>query len=442
VDVRKTVALLSNPEHVSLSKRVLVLGGGIGGIETALNLASLGCACTLVEPGESLEARAEAMFSSHNAAKDYAGFFSTRKAALFRDFRINVLLKTRVVSVAGHIGDFRVRTDCAGKTSAQGFGAIVVATGFELDAALPDTEMPHRVISHLELEKRIRNFRQGMRSGRAGSVIPKDVCFIVADSGDDSAIRSASALKGALAVQKFWQSNVFVCCQNVGAPREEMEKLYGEARSSGVVFFKFDEERPAISIGDTVLEVTVRDSSAGPDGEWKGLIKIACDLLVVPERFVPRPDTACLRRLLRVNADASGFLQENNVWLKPGASNRKGIFFVGGCRGSLDVDDILVEARAVALEVYNLVRSDEVPLPIGIATVDAAKCALCLTCLRSCPHAAVEVDHNPETGGKAALVVGIACEACGICVAECPANAIQMGEGEHQQAATELVRLR
>ena len=54
--------------------------------------------------------------------------------------------------------------------------------------------------------------------------------------------------------------------------------------------------------------------------------------------------------------------------------------------------------------------------------VDPDKCALCLTCIRSCPHHAIEVDHEKQT----AKVIDIACQGCGICAGECPAKAIQL----------------
>jgi heterodisulfide reductase subunit A-like polyferredoxin len=248
----------------------------------------------------------------------------------------------------------------------------------------------------------------------------------VEDSGEDSASYAASALKNALAIKELARSNVFVCCQNFNVSGEGLEKLYREARSRGVIVFRFDDERPQISSTDTGLRVSLRDYSAGSDGEWKGLVEIECDLLVLPERIVPALSAKGLHRLLRVNTDSSGYFQDNNVWLKPTASNRKGILFVGACRGSFDVDDVLTEARSTALEVDNLVRAGELAAEAGGVVVNASKCALCLTCLRSCPHGAVEVVFDDATGTKAARIIDVACQACGICFAECPAKAIEM----------------
>jgi len=416
---------------VAVNKHVLVVGGGLAGVETALALASLGCEATLVEQEKSLGGNAGSVFSLHGSGEEPARLIESRTTAIHQNRLIHVLLEAIVVGVEGNMGGFRVRIDGAGQIGEHDFGAIIVATGFALDTILEETGFPQKVTSHVGLEKKLACFsKRSKAESRAALGIPKNVCFIVEDSGEDSAIRSASALKNALTIKRLSRSNVFICCQNVNVSGEGLEKLYRDARSHGVVIFKFDDEKPRVFTTDTGFSVGVRDTFAGEDGQWKDVIEINCDLLVLQEQIIPRPNTEALRNLLRVNADSSHRFQENNVWLRPIASNRKGIFFVGGCRGSFDLDDILTEARSTALEVYNLVGRGETPVRVGKVAVDASKCALCLTCLRSCPHGAVEVVFDEASSTKAARIVDTACQACGICVAECPAKAIEMAPEE------------
>ncbi len=54
--------------------------------------------------------------------------------------------------------------------------------------------------------------------------------------------------------------------------------------------------------------------------------------------------------------------------------------------------------------------------------VDPDKCAICLTCYRSCAHGAIYWE------GDAAIISPIACQGCGNCASECPMDAIQVGE--------------
>jgi heterodisulfide reductase subunit A-like polyferredoxin len=420
----------SNAVKVSMDKQVLVVGGGLSGIEAALSLASLGYETTLVEQGNSPAGDAAGFQALYGLAEEPAQLIERRITAAQGDSCIHFLLQTSIVGLEGSAGNFRVQLDRGGETIDRDFGAIVVATGLDVEIELPDTDFPQNAVTHSALAKRLAGIRgEYSAGGRTPSAIPKNVCFIVEDSGEDSAIHSASALRGALAAQKWSRSNVFVCCQNVNVSSEGLERLYRDARSRGIVIVKFDDDKPQISSTDTGFSVTVRDSSAATQSEWKGLIEIECDLLVLPERIRPGSNTASLHNLLQVTLDSSDYLQENNVWLKPTASNRKGIFFVGVCRGSFDVTDILTEARSTALEVHNLIGRGEAAVAACRAFVDASKCALCLTCLRSCPHGAVEVVFDDATTGKAARIIDVACDGCGMCVAECPARAIQMTAG-------------
>ncbi len=423
-------------KKTSVNRRVLVVGGGVAGLETALALAALRCDTTLVERGASLGGNAAALCSLYGFEQTPAELIGKKVAAIRANPGIHVLFEAVMRDVKGNVGSFRVRIEASGEVHEGDFAAIVVATGFDLAGGWSVTSGEPLAISGSELERRLVQVRDGDGRGRSSLLsIPRNVCFIVEDSGADSAIHSASALKNALAVQKLPKSKVFLCCQNVNVAGEGLETLYREARASGVVIFKFDGDKPRVAPADRGLRVTVRDASVATDGQSNGVVDLYCDLLVLPERMVPGPHTPYLKKLLRVDVDSSDYFQQNNVWLRPTASNRRGIFFVGGCRGSFDVSDILTEARATAVEVYTWIGRDELPVSVAKVRVDPAKCAVCLTCLRSCPHDAVEIVFDGTIGGKTAHIVESACHGCGICVAECPAKAIEMVAADNPQEA-------
>ena len=55
------------------------------------------------------------------------------------------------------------------------------------------------------------------------------------------------------------------------------------------------------------------------------------------------------------------------------------------------------------------------------ATVDPERCAVCVTCVRTCPYDA------PHIGTEGHAVIDPAeCRGCGACVAECPGKAIRL----------------
>ncbi len=419
----KTVNSGVRLERISVNKRVLVVGGGMAGLETALKLTRLGYEVTLLETAESPGGSILSLSSLYGLSGESDLLVQSRIEAIKQNPAVRVLTGARLVGVTGTVGDFRVEIEQAGQTIENRCGAIVVATGLEFGEELPGTGSPEKTISHKELERRLVDLQQ---SETNRSRMPSNICLIVEDEGVDSAMFSASALKNALAIKRLSKSSVFVCCDNVNVAGSGLEELYREARSEGVVIFRLEDMRPQVRETRTGLAVTVKDSSAAAPGGWQGLIEIECDLLVLPERATVPADGVSLQHLLNVSCDSDGWFQENNVWAKPVESNRRGIFFAGGCRGNFDVEDILAEAKGAALEVHNLLRHGKRLVPVGRVAVDASKCAVCLTCLRSCPHDAIEILVDDKGHNKAARIIDIACEACGICVAQCPANAIQM----------------
>ena len=68
--------------------------------------------------------------------------------------------------------------------------------------------------------------------------------------------------------------------------------------------------------------------------------------------------------------------------------------------------------------------------------IDSDKCILCLTCVRSCPHRAIDIDLNRE----AAVVTELACWGCGICAAECPSKAIRLKGFTDEQILAETAK--
>jgi heterodisulfide reductase subunit A len=72
--------------------------------------------------------------------------------------------------------------------------------------------------------------------------------------------------------------------------------------------------------------------------------------------------------------------------------------------------------------VHAVLARKEIVVELSHAVVDGDKCALCLTCIRSCPFAAMRIFAEE----KRADCVPEACRRCGICAGECPNKAIEL----------------
>jgi len=129
-----------------------------------------------------------------------------------------------------------------------------------------------------------------------------------------------------------------------------------------------------------------------------------------------------------------GGLQYDNVWLLPTLTNRPGVFVAGGARGNSEFREALMDGLAAANEIHELLVDGKIEIRSDTAVVDTDKCVLCLTCLRICPHGAIEIDSEKD----AAYVSPVSCQRCGICAAECPAKAITLPGFTDEQIAVDV----
>jgi heterodisulfide reductase subunit A-like polyferredoxin len=63
-----------------------------------------------------------------------------------------------------------------------------------------------------------------------------------------------------------------------------------------------------------------------------------------------------------------------------------------------------------------------------VASVEAEKCAACLTCVRVCPYDVPFINED-----SVAQIDVAKCQGCGSCAAECPGKAIQLQHYKDEQ---------
>ena len=111
------------------------------------------------------------------------------------------------------------------------------------------------------------------------------------------------------------------------------------------MFLKFD-EKPRISADDGRVKIEAKDILVGEE------VTLACNLVVAEEKFLPSEGTEGLSSLLKIRTDSQGFYQEENVHLYPVSSERKGVYFIGNCRGDLDLGRVLTDISSVVARIH------------------------------------------------------------------------------------------
>lgn len=391
-------------KELPVNKEVLVVGGGFSAINTALQLSRVGLRTTLLEKEVALGAGTEELES-------FYGFDpSSMVSAVEGDENIEVLTSAQMTAVEGKIGDFSVRIRKEGEEIFRKYGAIVLATGYQTEIAL-DSELKSglNIVSQEQFCCMLGN--------SSLETEPKTIGFMFDFSDENSRFPTLATLNNALAAKKKWGSEVYVFYKSVKVDSEGTEKLYQEARDCGVVFLK-SEVPPRITVENGRVKIEAKDVFLGED------VILACDVLVAEELYLPAEGTETLSSLLNIRRDSKGFYQDENVHLYPVASEKKGIFFIGGCRGDLDLGRVLTDISSVVMNVHGLLSSGKILVDVERVKADPQKCVACLTCIRVCPHGAIQlvrVDNSKEVAG----ISDLACYACGICAAICPAKAIK-----------------
>ena len=232
---------------------------------------------------------------------------------------------------------------------------------------------------------------------------------------DETKASTEVALHLAKDLQQRDRRQVYVFCRDVRVAAAGLERLYDEAREAGVQIVKFA-DAPHLEAGVAGISLSCRDTILGLD------VSITCDMVGISPRGLGVAADSDLARLAGVSTDELGQIQDNNIHLFPEQTNRPGIYVVGACRGQYYLPQIIEEAKTAALAIHVLLAQESVEVELSNATVDPDKCILCLTCIRSCPFKAMQIDS--EKGAAASIPE--ACRKCGICVGECPAKAIEL----------------
>jgi len=431
-------------EEQSLSHCALVIGGGVAGMTAALNLAGQGYEVVLVERESELGGRARSLSVTADGA-DVQAFVQELIACVSGHPAIEVLTGHQVVKSGGFVGNFK--TTVAGRTDPTQrlieHGVTIVATGGrEYRGPAHGLGSHPRIVTQGDLEELLRGWQDGRTEAepppaQAATIDPSSLRTVVMlqcagpwdEDGDQtgfycSRICCSVAVKNALRIrQQIPQAQVFVLYNRDIRTYGFLEAWYGRAREAGVRFVRYTEgTRPEVRWGEG-LHISVHDELLDRD------IALSPELLVLSEAVVPNEGSRELAEMLKFSCTLEGFFLEAHVKLQPVDFPAEGLFLAGLAHYPKLLDETIAQAGAAAARAGRILSKDQLEVGGVVATVDAAKCTGCLTCVRICPFGAAQI--NPTLTGVggilgAAEIKGAACRGCGLCPAECPAKAIQL----------------
>ncbi|MGQ9709215.1 MAG: FAD-dependent oxidoreductase [Anaerolineae bacterium] len=399
------------PSAEGLSRRVLVIGGGLAGITAALTMADLGYPVDLVERTGVLGGQLRDLHIILGGGDPQAALAALLER-LGREPRVRVLLNTEVRKASGRLGQFHARLVGPEGEQEEVYGAIIVATG---GREVVPTEYLYgqdpRVVTQRELEKMLAD----------GRPVPKNIVMIQCVGSREperpycSRICCTKAVVNALAVKERNPDAQVTVLYREMRTYGFREDAYRRAREEGVVFLRYElPQKPEVTAGADGLTVRLVEPIA------KQEVVIPADLLVLSVGIEPN-DNRALSQALGVPVDAYGFFREEHPKMRPLDFTRRGIFVAGLAHSPRAVDEAIGMARGAAMRAAALLARGQVEVVRTVARVNTRLCSACGLCVEACPYGARVL----EPGGPYAEVIEALCQGCGVCAMVCPNKATQ-----------------
>ncbi|MBW2117884.1 MAG: CoB--CoM heterodisulfide reductase iron-sulfur subunit A family protein [Deltaproteobacteria bacterium] len=411
--------LISPPSirQIPVVKSALIVGGGVSGLESALAIAAEGYKVTLVEKDKKLGGHGRHVrttWQGYDVQAYLKGLISSAK----QDKNITVMIKTTVKENKGFAGKFVTTLDKRGKDKNISHGVAILAPGGD---SISPTEYLYGQNKNVYLwselsAKMIDNPSSVEKADTAvfiqcvGSREPD--CTHCSNICCSFAVRTAVDLK-----TKNPDMNIYILYREMRTFGER-ERLYREARDKGVVFVRYDlDNKPVVesSDGKDNLKVTVFDPIL------ERSLSFEADFVSLQTAIVGTNNQE-LAGIFRINLDHDGFFSESPEKLKPVDTSIKGIYMAGLAVYPKDMAENITQAKAASARALEILSQDTVLVGGLVAEVVPEKCAVCCTCVRTCPFNVPVIDHER---GAAFIDPGL-CQGCGMCVAECPGKAIIM----------------
>ncbi len=339
-----------------MNKHVVVIGGGVSGMESAGQLSKYGLDVSLIEKESTTGGHLNEWFKL---------FPDRRKSSEVKDYLerltsgtgIKVITGTTIEKINHHKNNFSLLTNTGSEISAD---AVVVATGFDLFKSSRKEEYGYgiydNVITSADLEGM---FRKGNIS-KVDGIVPGTIGLIHCVGSRDEKVGNlycsklccVTAVKQAIEIREHLpESRVYSFYMDMRMGGAYYEELYREAQEKwGVSFIRGKVSEVSESFSNRLI-IKVEDTLAGRP------LKMELDMLVL---MAGMEMSASGRKM----AESSGLKTGDNRFFAPAdhhfgsnRSNVRGIFYAGACTAPMNITESISHARAAVADVIDYLNN-------------------------------------------------------------------------------------
>lgn len=332
-----------------MKENVVIIGGGIAGLEAAKQLLKLGYMPIIIEQSNHLGghvAQWHKLFPDMTPAQKLISRMieDVQDASIYMETGVQFI--NRLKDGYNVMLSNGININCR---------AVLVATGFKLFDARKKEEYGYGIYDHVITNSDLEGWFNGNQDVRIPAA-PKAVGFVhcvgsrdvKAGNSQCSKVCCMTAIKQAIEIkEKFPDTEVYCFYMDLRLFGKKYEDFYIDAqRDYGIHFI-----RGRVSeVGETIdgrLQVKAEDTLSGKP------VKVTLDMLVLMAGMVCNPEAVKLTSMVRVEIDSDGFLRSKDNVYNIIESDRPGIFFAGACTGTKTVPETVAEARAAVLSIHN-----------------------------------------------------------------------------------------
>ena len=414
---------------VDINPATLVIGGGISGMTSALEIADAGKKVFLIEKSDKLGGHCADIDLSYPLLGSVDQIIQQQVKRVTNHPNIEVYLNTPAEEIYGYVGNFEKTIKPDGKEVKLQFGNVVVASGLKTfdPSGIDDYGYGKlsNVITSVEFEKMLKQGKIETKEGKT----PENIAIIHCVGSRNSnyhdycsriccqvALKYSNQIRSALP-----DANIFELYADMRAFGKGSEEFYCKTHGKDVMMLMFDQRNdlPKISkapAGDTAdMIINANEQLSGEN------IDVPADLVVLMVGMEAQEDAKDIAHYVGVSMCGNDFYIEKHPKLDPVATTTDGVYIVGACQGPKDVIDSVAQAKGAAARILGTITRGQVEVESTTAEVNEDLCCGCQTCIKVCPYTAISFDEEKGVS----VVNEVLCKGCGTCGSACPTGAIK-----------------